>query len=383
MGFYDIDAATTTNLNNLFKDYSSPLKDTDIISWTPQWDKWHGIYRDIPENQATIDVWCRWIVGKKIKFLDNKSEDIAKKIRGNGKDTFRKILINAKRTSKICGDSFTEIARDKAGRLINLIPRNPGTITIIGNQKSRILKYVQFLDNTNVGNAQAAVAAEMISSLMEAPITSSWDPNQIFAISNNRIADEIHGIPESEKLEKIGQWKKQASEDQSIIIRRYGKPTYFYEADTEDDTELDALTTKINKTITKFENMVVPKGTLQQIQNVRTPQFGTIDVIPWLSHLRSYYTEASGVPDLIRGKSDEVSLAAGKLNVLGFKEKVIMEQLEYAEEIEDQLGIRLEFEAPPEIDIEIARLQGEAEDMVTAKQDKKQTSGREVGEGQN
>src|SRR3990167_647578 len=207
MGLYDIDAVVTTNLNDIFKDYESPLKDTDIITWTPEWQKWHGQYRDIPENQATIDVWCKWIIGKKITFL------------------------------------------------------KPETITIIANRKSRILKYVQFMENTNInlGTTNAEIQEEIQKNIMEKTIVSSWDPDEMFHISNNRIADEIHGIPESEKLELIGQWKKQASEDQSIIIRRYGKPTYFYEVDTDDDTEIADIETKINKTITEFSNMVVPK----------------------------------------------------------------------------------------------------------------------------
>ena len=378
MGLYDIDAVVTTNLNDIFKDYESPLKDTDIITWTPEWQKWHGQYRDIPENQATIDVWCKWIIGKKITFLKPEHEKTAKKIKGNGKDTFRKILLNGKRTSKICGDGFIQKVKDKAGRLINLIPQNPGTITIIANRKSRILKYVQFMENTNInlGTTNAEIQEEIQKNIMEKTIVSSWDPDEMFHISNNRIADEIHGIPESEKLELIGQWKKQASEDQSTIIRRYGKPTYFYEVDTDDDTEIADIETKINKTITEFSNMVVPKGTLSEVKNIRTPQLGTIDVIPWLNHLRSYYTEASGVPDLIRGKSDEVSLAAGKLNVLGFKEKIIMEQIEFSEDIEAQINLELEFEPPPQIDTEIAKTMKEQEGKIQAKENKKIMTGK-------
>ena len=57
--------------------------------------------------------------------------------------------------------------------------------------------------------------------------------------------------------------------------------------------------------------------------------------------------------DLIRGKSDEVSLAAGKLNYIGYKEKIIMEQIEYSEEIVLQLRLTIGFPEPKEIDIEM------------------------------
>ena len=111
--------------------------------------------------------------------------------------------------------------------------------------------------------------------------------------------------------------------DNTVIIHRYGKPTYFFEADTDDETELAKITTTLNDVFKNFENSVTPKGVLNKIDKVTTPQFGTIDPIPWMKYLRSYFTESSGVPDLVRGKSDEVSLAAGKLNFVSFKEKIV------------------------------------------------------------
>ena len=113
----------------------------------------------------------------------------------------------------------------------------------------------------------------------------------------------------------------------SVILQRYGKPTYFYEANTDDDTELNLITDKINKAMKNFENVVLPKGTLDEIKKSSTPQYSSLDPIPWMNFLRSYFTESSGVPDLVRGKSDEISLAAGKLNFVAYKEKIIFEQI--------------------------------------------------------
>ena len=340
--------------------------DTDTIEYICDWGKWHGAYRTIAEIRSTIDVWARWVISKKITFKNKEQEKQAMKITGGGKDTFRKILINIKKVSKIGGDAFAEIIRDRAGRLLNLKTLNPGNIKIVSNSKGFLKEYQQVHFNTSDGTFIK---------------TGSWTPKEMLHIINEKIAEENHGIPEIEKIWSIIKMRHQAMGDQSVVLHRYGKPTNFYEADTDDETELEDITATINKAVRQFENVVTPKGVLSKIERISTPQYSTLDPIPWLLFLRSYFTESSNVPDLIRGKSDEVSLAAGKLNWLGFKEKIIQEQLDFAEEIKMQLGLDLEFEEPKEIDIEIAReafpQEGKTiEQKQEAKANKTATSGR-------
>lgn len=354
MALSDVEQIRTTDLNtettfyagnepwnkNL-QGYEIDGVETDVSIYQPNFSQWHGIYRNIGEFRSTIDIWSRWIVGKKLKISDKDKQTIDR-ITGNGKDTFRQILLNQKRVSKFNGDSFAEIIRDKARRLINLKPLDPGTIRIVGNEKGIIIKYeqVRWKGRELKGKQQE--------------ILNSWNPDEIFHIPNDKIADEIHGIPEAEKLLRIIKIYNQGIDDYTTILHRYGKPTYFFEANTDDDTELASITNKINKSIKNFENVITPKGTLEDVQNIKTANFGTIDPIPWFKFLRSFYTESSNVPDLIRGKSEEVSLAAGKLNYLGFKERLIMEQIEFSEQIKNQLGLDIEFEEPADIDIEVA-----------------------------
>ena len=56
---------------------------------------------------------------------------------------------------------------------------------------------------------------------------------------------------------------------------------------------------------------------------------------------------------LVSGTSDGSSLAAGKLEWHGYKHKIIMEQIEYSEEIRAQLGLEMGFPPPPDIDNEV------------------------------
>ena len=316
--------------------YTFDTKQTNQSSYQCDWTKWHGIYRTIPEARSTIDVWCSWVVGAKL-IMDEKTKKITDRWKGAGNDTLRKILKNLKRTSKICGVAFADAPRDKAGRITNLKPLNPGTIKVTANKNGIIEKFEQ-MSSTNES---------------EAVVLETWEPDEMFYLTNDRIADEIHGIPELEKTYKIMKWKHQSMGDLATMFHRYIQPILEIYANTDDPTELASIEATYTKSRKFFENRIIPKGAIEKVDRISIPQFSTLDPLPWQKFLRSYYTESSNVPDLVRGKSDEVSLAAGKLNIFAYKHKIIMEQLEYSEEIKSQLGLDVSFEEPPEIDIEM------------------------------
>ena len=335
--------------------------DTEATSYQCDWKKWHGVYRKIPEVRSTIDLWCKWIVGKEIKFESENQKKIMDRIKGNGIQTFRTILINHKRVSKLAGDSYLEKIKDKAGRYVNLKVLNPGTIKVQADEFGIIKKYIQVTTNplskVNV-------------------VLNEWNPDEIWHLSNDPIADEIHGIPEIEKLYDIIKWKHQLTNITSVVFRRYIAPILEIYANTDDPTELAHLQTLYDNSTKNFENRIIPKGAVDKTERVSVPQYSTLDPLPMLLFYRSYFTESSNVPDLIRGKSDEVSLAAGKLNYLGFKEKIEMEQIEYEEQIKANLGIDVKFSKPKEIDIEIAKENQDIKDRNNAKRSKEVVSGK-------
>lgn len=317
---------------------SEPTENSEYVC---DWTKWHGIYRKIPEIKTTIDLQANWIISKEITYKNKAQEKQVKRINGNGKDTFRGLLRNAKKVSQVCGDSFAEKIKDKAGRLINLKPLDPGTIRVVGNQRGIILRYEQVAIKSGTEKSK------------EFEVLHVFTPDQIFHIINQRVADEIHGIPESEVMINTVKMKHQTMMDYQTIFHRYGKPTYFFEAESDDETEMLDIKTKIDKAMKDFENVIVSKGTLDEIKNIKTAQLATIDPIPWLNFLKSYFTTNSGAPDIVQGESRESAVASANINYIGYKEKIIFAQIEYEEQIEAQLGIELEFERPREITHEI------------------------------
>lgn len=371
MSLTDPSQARTTNLQSKTTDYIAgeepwnknlegfnlPSEDTEAVRYQMNWTKWHGMYRKIPELRSTIDTFVNWVIGKKLILGDAKTKAFSKRVKGTGKDTLRQILKNILRTSLIGGDSYSWKAKDSAQRIINLKILDPGSIEIRADNFGIIKEYAQLATKGHESEIKSK----------EKKVIESFKPEEIFHIKNEAIADEIHGIPDPEKMLEVVKMRHQLMGDTSTIFHRYGKPTYFFEADTDDDTELKEIRDVLDDTNKNFENAVFPKGTLAKIERVSVPQYSNLDPMPYMTFLRSYFTESSNVPELVRGKSDEVSLAAGKLNLVSYKEKVRFKQIEFSEEIEKQLNLKISFEEPVMIDIEIAREQSEQEKKITAK----------------
>lgn len=359
MALHDISSSRTTDLNTSTTEYSAGDEpwnrntegfnienvSTETNSYLCDFQKWHGFYRTIPEFRANVNTFASWIVGRKL-ILTKANEKILKRIKGNGKDNIRDILWNLKVVSKFCGDAFASITRDRAGRLVNLKPLSPETIRTKANEKGIINKYEQVIVS---GEGEAR----------KIKVIDTWEPDEMFHVMNNRIADEIHGIPEVEMLQKIIKWRHQVMNTYSVILHRYMKPTYFFEASTDDETELNELKTVLNNATKNFENVIVPKGTLDKVQEVRTAHQATLDPMPWMNYLKKYFTHSGGVPDMVLGESRESAISSAELNYISYKERVKQEQETYQQDIEQQLGIKIEFEEPREITLEVGVEKGD------------------------
>ena len=116
----------------------------------PRWKEYNGYYR---KNQggtkASITQYAVWIVGRGFTAEESVMKRL-EKIRGNGTDTFKGIMKNALRVSKVGGDSFAEIITsnnkppEANGRnLINVKPMNPETTRIIANTAGITIGYQQ------------------------------------------------------------------------------------------------------------------------------------------------------------------------------------------------------------------------------------------------
>ena len=331
------DSAAAGNVSNYPNQYTVVTQDTDSGSregeyrWTnPNWTTYLGYYKTSAKATARIDTKALWTVGQGFKFKGNVVKRfLSSRKLGIGNDTFTSILYNLDRTGQVAGDCFAEIIRDKQGRLINLKPLNPATMTIVTDRTGRIKRY------------------EQTTSITKKP--TKFKAEEMFHIAFNRIADEIHGISEFEKIRVNLDMSNELERDMKVVFHRYVKPLLITEADSDDPTEIAALKNKLDTAMKKGENMIIPKGSVN-VQRVSIPQFSTLDPLPWLRNLDKDITIGMGVPNVISGaSSEEDTEASSKIVYLAFEQRIKFRQMLWEEKIKNQLGLEIELKFPASI----------------------------------
>jgi len=339
MGNKDIGQAEASNLSNAITDYSVDAVTTDgageskETTWSnSEWTQQLGYYKKIPEMKAAIDAKATWTVGKGWK--SNPTHSIFLNLtKGNGIDTFNTLLENMIRTYHIGGDAFAEVIRTHTGKLINIKPLDPQTITIVANNKGLIIRYEQ----------QSKVKGKK-------PV--KFKPEQIFHLSRNRVADEMHGESMIDALVWIIKAKNEVMENQKVIMQRYVKPLIVWHLDTDNPTEIANFKAKQDAAVSNGENMYIPKDAVVP-EVVGVAPNATLNPMAWLQYLDDKFTQASGVPDIILGGSKALTEASSKIAYLAFQQTIEEEQLYIEETVAFQLGLEIELEFPASLENEL------------------------------
>lgn len=309
--------------------------------WMTDWALWHGSYMDVPIFAQTIDTIAEWSVGKGYK-ADETNKAKMKRLTGWGKDDPNSIIENLIRVMLTGGDAFAEIIRDTAGRVTNLKPLNPSTVTTIVSKFGIITGYEQ----NNSGNKKQMV---------------KFTPKQMFHLSWNRLADEVHGKPYAERAKPIIKQIKQLQEDLGIRFHRIVKPIRLYEAETDDTTELIALEAKLATAYLKADHIVIPKGSMSLVEEGKN--LSAIDAITYANDLIRAFVTSCGVPEVILGWSVGTTEASAKIVYLAYQQRIERVQKFMEEQIRIQLGIELNFEFPASL--EPAMTEGKGGDKPT------------------
>lgn len=319
-----------TDFTNQGTEYTVDRVSTDGAEYketcyTPDFNKWHGYYRKIPELRAVINKLASWTFGRGIK-ANKQNQGKLDKIKGFGKDSPRSVLKNQWRAALICGDSFAHIIKDNQGRLTNLKPLNPSKMAIIANAEGIIVGYEQ---EGKEGR---------------------YSEDEIYHLSYERIADEIHGIPFVECLEELIESRNEGIKDLRVLYHRNVKPIQFFEVETDDTTKLDALEDTINEAYKKSENVVIPTGVVKEIKKSSTPHYATLDSLPYIKFLVRQFVTACGMPEVVMGWGAETTEASSKVIYLAFQQEIEDMQLYNQEQVLLQLNITINLEFPASIE---------------------------------
>ena len=338
MGELDIQKTDVSNLKGTMTDYSVATEQIDGVNadgltrWAnSKWSQYLGYFVAIPELNAAINAKATWTVGKGYK-TNPQVKFILDQIRGFGKDTFNTILENMIRTYYIGGDSFCEIIRDEEMNLINIKPMDPSTMTIVVDNKGIIQKYEQSERGTKG--------------------IKTFQPENIFHLARNRVADQIHGVSVIAAVENIILARNEAITDYKEMMHRYMKPRYIFHLDTDDEADIAAFKVKMDKAYNDGENLYIPKDAVVPEQMSIAPN-STLDPKAWIDQQGDFFYEAVGVPQIIMGGSGEFTEASAKIAYLAFQQNIEEEQLFIEEQMGMQLGIEIDLQFPASLENEL------------------------------
>lgn len=312
----------TTDANAGEKEYSWAMDD---------WSENLGYYKNIPELKSAIDAKAIWTMGNGFE-ADEATTILLYAIKGHGKDSFNTILTNQTRVKDIAGDSFAEIIRDKDEVLANLKPLDPSTIRIISNGKGIIKRYEQFEKVYN-------------------QTLRTFQPDEMFHLSRERIADEIHGISVIPSVKWIIDARNEAMADWKRVLHRNIDPLFIFHLDTDDTTQIAAFKAKNDAARASGENMYIPKGAVVP-ELVATATNASLNPLTWINQLNDYFYQAVNVPQIIIGNSKEFTDASSKIAYLAFEQNIKAEQRYLEEQVLSQLNIDLELTFPAKLENE-------------------------------
>lgn len=337
-----IGSAAVSSMNTVVTDFSVDPKNTDGVSdqdetiWTnSKWQQYFGYYKTIPELKKAIDMKAIWTVGKGYEAEDDRTNVILSHISGWGTDTFNSILKNMIITRQIGGDAFAEIIRDNGtGILVNLKPLDPATIQIVVDKKGIIKEYRQ-VSKTGIRTKNLV-----------------FKPEEMFHLTKDRVADEIHGVSIIESIETTILARNEAIDDWRKVLHRNVYPVKIWSLDTDDENEINTFKAKVENTVKDKENIFLPKGTVEvEIPNVSLNS--NLNAVSWIDNLRNQFYQVVGLPQIILGGSSDFTEASAKIAYLAFQQSVEDEQMDIESQIWQQLGLRIELTFPASLQNEL------------------------------
>jgi len=189
-----------------------------------------------------------------------------------------------------------------------------------------------------------------------------FEPDEIFHLARNRVADEIHGVSMVKAVEEIILMRNEAMADYKKLLHRNIYPVRIWHLDTDDTAKIAAFKAKADKAYTQGENIYIPQGTVET-EIAAVPTNATLNPLPWITQLNQYFFQATGVPQIIAGGSMEITEASAKIAYLAFEQTIEEEQLYLEEQVLRQLNLEIELEFPASLQNEMLSDTGKSETM--------------------
>ena len=333
MSNLNLDNAVASDMTNAVADVTVDPLNTDGATgqkettwqntkWSQQW----GYFNQVPDLKTAIILKSKWHLGRGYTTDNPRTEVILDHIKGMGKDSWLDILKNMDIIRMVGGDSFAEIVRAE-GVIVNLKPLDPGTIKIVVNDKGQIIRYEQTSKNPDDKSV------------------IKFNPEDIFHLSNNRLADQIHGISEVDALEATIKAANEFFTDQKLVMHRGARPMILWKLKTDNTSKINAFVAKIDAARNLGEDMFIPDDediVSHEVVQVSLPQgFSSYEDI-----LRGKFYRNITLPQIVPGAGGQSTESESKVIYTAHEQIVAAEQLYLETQIWQQLYLRIKLNPP-------------------------------------
>ena len=337
----NINNAVSSNLANAFpsnEDYvysmntdgSSGQKETYYQN--SKWSKFWGYFNQHADLKSAILMKAIWDVGKGYS-CDISTKTILDHVTGMGKETFKDVLFNMDVCRFIGRDSFAEIIRSKKGTLINLKPLDPSSIRIVVDEAGILLRY------------------EQVSKISGKTI--KFKPNEIFHLSNNRLADQIHGISVIEGLDKTMLADIESFDAAQLLMKKVAKPFIIFRLKTDDQVKINTMANKIDKILATGENLYIPDDeNILSYEVVQIPMQAAI--FTYQQNLTNRFYRALGLPLIIFGASGSTE-SGSKMEYFAHEQVFAQDQRYLESQVLNQLALEIKLISPTSMAPEMAQ----------------------------
>lgn len=328
-----IDTATVSDMANSVEAYEIDALNTDgagdqkETTWqNTEWSTYWGYFNSVPDLKSAMLMKAIWNVGKGYE-TDPETKVLLENIRGWGKDTFDDIIFNMEVVKRVGGDAYAEIIKDDKGRLINLKPLDPGSIKIVVDDKGIIKRYEQ--TSKVKGNKNVV----------------KFKPEDILHLSNNRLADQIHGISDIKGMEETILAECENFNDMKKIMHRQAKPMIMFKLGTDDQSKINTFITKMDSATNLGENIYIPddeNSVSYEVVQVNVSQI----ILEWRNDIRNKFYRTIGLPQIVPGAGGQSTESESKVIYLAFEQLVEKDQRSLEKQLYNQLFLKINFIPP-------------------------------------
>lgn len=334
----NIDNAVASDMANVVEDDTIPQMSTDGPSdqketrhTNPDWPKYWGIFNAISDVQSGLLMKGVWNTGRGYE-ADPATKIILDNITGWGKEGFEEILFNLDVVRSIGGDSYGEIVRDnETGRIVNIKCLEPRNISSVVNGQGILIYYEQT-------SKIPFLKFFKKKAIRKIPI------EDMFHLTANRLADQIHGISKIAAVERNVTAQNQNFKDVNQLMHHQVRPFLIFKWKTDDEDKIKEMKERIDSLRNLGEDLHLPAD--DDVLEIQEVKINLSDIIfTWRNDTRNEFYRHFGLPLVIFGSGGSTE-SGGKMEMFAHETVFTADQRYLERQVWQQLGLKITLNSP-------------------------------------